>query len=285
MTNRSLCQPDNRKSCGACCGLYNYRGADRARLEAMLRARTEAFLALGRPDPEKLASFSRRVRACEPEGKLLETIYNCEYLGFLDPERRTVGCLLHPARHPSEPDDLRACSFYGAELCAGHLCLSYQKLTPEEAFCVVHSLDDWYLYGICVTDIDLCKAFFREASSRLGEQPSRAVLSREAVREAARAFFSLKLDWPFRTGEDGRFGKYCLTEDEYREARIPYRELGVRPSRYDTIFLSLASRFSSAGEVAAAEEMVDRRIAEFVRACAESPAASLVPLGGSRESG
>jgi len=267
MTTRSLCQPDAQKSCGACCGLYNYRGTNRERLEAMLRRRTEAFSLLGKPDPEKLGSFSRWVRSQEPDGKLLETIYNCEFLGFLDPGARKVGCLLHPARHPAELDDLRACSFYGAELCAGHLCLSYQKLTPEESFCVIRSLDDWYLYGICITDIDLCKAFFREVSSRLGGQPSLAVLAREEVCRAARSFFALKIDWPFRTGEDGRFGKYCLTEDEYREARIPYRDLGVRPSRYDTILLSLASRFSSADELAAAEALVDRRVAAFVRAC------------------
>jgi len=267
MTTPSLCQPDARKSCGACCGLYNYRGASRARLEEMLRRRTDAFEEMGSPTPEKLSAFSRRVRGAEPEGKLLETIYNCEYLGFLDPEGRKVGCLLHPARHPGEVDDLRSCSFYGAELCAGHLCLSYQKLTPEEKFCVVHSLDDWYLYGICITDIDFCKAFFREASARLGEQPSRRTLAGEEARRAARAFFRLKVDWPFRTPEEGRFGKYCLAEDEYREDRIPYEELGVRPSRYDPIFLSLASRFSSARELAAAEATLDARVEAFVRAC------------------
>jgi len=267
MTNGSLCQPDAHKSCGACCGLYNYRGGSRARLEAMLRRRTDAFLRLGRPDPEKLASFSRWVRSVEPGGKLLETIYNCEYLGFLDPEGRKVGCLLHPARHPGEVDDLRSCSFYGAELCAGHLCLSYQKLTPEESFCVIQSLDDWYLYGICITDIDFCKAFFREASSRLGEQPSLAVLAREGACRAARSFFRLKVDWPFRTGDEGRFGKYCLAEDEYREDRIPYQELGILPSRYDTLFLSLASHFSSAAEVAEAEALLDSRVEAFVRAC------------------
>jgi len=222
---------------------------------------------MGRPTPDKLASFSRRVRETEPAGKLLETIYNCEYLGFLDAEGRTVGCLLHPARHRGEVEDLRSCSFYGAELCAGHLCLSYQKLTPEEKFCVIHSLDDWYLYGICITDIDFCKAFFREASARLGAQPSRGTLARADVSRAARAFFRLKVAWPFRSQEEGRFGKYCLAEDEYREDRIPYEDLGLAPSRYDRIFLSLASRFASSEEVVEAERLVDGRVEAFVRAC------------------
>jgi hypothetical protein len=267
MRTQSLCQPDAEKSCGACCGLYNTRGGTRRRLVEMLRRRTEAFLRMGRPTPEKLESFSRWVRSAEPEGKLLETIYNCEYLGFLDPADRTVGCLLHPARHRGETEDLRSCSFYGAELCAGHLCLSYQKLTPEEKFCVIRSLDDWYLYGLCITDIDFCKALFREASARLGAQPSVTVLARPGARQAAREFFSLKEDWPFRTDEEGRFGKYCLAEDEYREDRIPYRELGVRPSRYDAVFLSLASRFTSAEDLAEAEAIVEQRVDALVRAC------------------
>jgi hypothetical protein len=263
----SLCQPGVEKSCGACCGLYNYQGGTRPHLEAMLRRRSEAFRRLGPLSVEKLESFSRWVPEGEPEGKLLETIYNCEYLGFLDPRERTVGCLLHPAQNRGEVEDFRSCSFYGAEICAGHFCLSYQKLTPEEMFCVVNSLDDWYLYGICITDIDFIKAFFKEASARLGEQPSLGVLERDRVRKAALDYFTLKVAWPYRTREEGRFGKYCFAEDEYREARIPYESWGIPPSRFDTIFLSLASTFSSEEEVREAEALVDRRIQAFVRAC------------------
>jgi len=263
----SLCQPDGRKSCGACCGLYNYRGGSRPALEARLRRRSAAFAQLGPLSHEKLQAYSDRIRETEPPGKLLETIYNCEYLGFLDPGERTVGCLLHPSRNRGDVEDFRSCSFYGAELCAGHFCLSYQKLTPEEAFCVIQSLDDWYLYGICVTDIDFVKGLFQEASARLGGQPPVRVLGRDRVREAARDFFSLKVSWPFRTAEEGRFGKYCFAEDEYREARIPYERWAVPVSRFDAVFLSLASSFSSAGEVREAEGLVDRRIEAFVRAC------------------
>jgi len=261
----SLCQPDTEKSCGACCGLYNYQGGSRSLLDKMLRRRTKAFLAMGGLAPDKLSAFSRWVRRTEPDGKLLDTIYNCEFLGFLEQEGRRVGCLLHPAGNHGQ--DFRSCSFYGATLCAGHFCLSYQKLTAEEKACVVYSLDDWYLYGICITDIDLCKAFFRVASGRLGGQPALAVLARAPVRRVAADFFSLKVNWPFRSKEEGRFGKYCLAEDEYREARIPYEKMGTAPSRHDTIFLSLASEFSSAEEVTEAEMLVDLRIDAFVQAC------------------
>ena len=133
---------------------------------------------------------------------------------------------------------------------------------------MIHSLDDWYLYGICITDIDFCKTFFSLASGRLGGQPTLNVLRRDQVLHAARDFFSLKVNWSFRTKEDGRFGKYCLAEDEYREARIPYEGLGVVASPYDALFLSLESEFSSATELREAEKVVDKRIAAFVDACA-----------------
>lgn len=227
--------------------------------------RTERFRSLDRYGPEDLKGFADWVQETEPVGKLLQTIYNCEFLGFLDSGNRRVGCLLHPCQHDGR--DLRECSFYGAELCDGHLCLSYQKLTREEQWSVILSLDDWYLYGICITDIDLCKSLFALAGQRLGGQPTLSVLSRPAVREAARDFFAQKISWPYRTDEEGRFGKYCLAEDEYREARIPYERLGCSKSRYDAIFLSLASHFASAQELIAADRLMDRKIAAFVKSC------------------
>lgn len=265
MESPHLCHPDALKSCGACCGLYNYREASRSSLERRLKDRTERFRNLERYTPEALESFAHSVRKREPQAKLLETIYNCEFLGFVDPQFRRVGCLLHPCLHGGQ--DLRSCSFYGAELCDSHLCLSFQKLSLEEKWALILSLDDWYLYGICVTDIDLCKSLFAHASERLGGQPTLRVLSQPGVWRALRDFFALKITWPHRTGEQGRFGKYCLAEDEYREARIPYESIGCGKSRYDTIFLSLASAFSSAEELREAERRIDCKIAAFVRSC------------------
>ena len=265
LTPCSLCQPDDRKSCGACCGLYNYADWQRPSLAARLRRRTAGLRSLGRLDPPALRAFSAWVRATEPPGKLLETIYNCEYLGFVDPHERRVGCLLHPSLHDGR--DLRDCSFYGADLCAGHFCLSYQKLTAAEKACVVLALDDWYLYGICVTDVDLCKSFFAQASALIGAEPGPSVLAHPEVRGRAAEFFGLKISWPFRSPDGSRFGKYCLAEDEYREARIDYEAIDCAKSPYDAIFLSLASHFESAAALRAAERIVRERIEDFARSC------------------
>ena len=42
-----LCQPDSRKSCGACCGIYNYADSSREALVARLRKTHEVWLQAG----------------------------------------------------------------------------------------------------------------------------------------------------------------------------------------------------------------------------------------------
>ena len=81
-----LCQPDGGKSCGACCGIYNYVDSSREALTLRLRRRTERFQRTVR-GPEDLAAFSRAVRAAEDQARRFEVIYCCEYAGFLDADR------------------------------------------------------------------------------------------------------------------------------------------------------------------------------------------------------
>ena len=71
----------------------------------------------------------------------------------------------------------------------------------------------------------------------------------------------------FRSREPGRFGKYCLAEDEYREATIPYNEIGCDKSPYDTFFLCFESHFNSVAEIREAEALLDQRLGAFVNAC------------------
>ncbi len=249
-----LCQPDESKSCGACCGLYNYQVNSRAVLIDRLRRRTEIFAAL-RGDPDH---YRREVAALEG-AKLYETIYNCEFLGFVDKGYKRVGCLLHPQFNNGA--DLRGISFYGEELCRQHLCPSHEKLTTAEKEVVIRLLDDWYLYGLCITDIDLIKSYLFHIQNAVGEECDPARLdTRPTLKRLMQEFFSWKEHWPFRRKEALRFGKYYFVEGEYHIARIDYEGLGLDPSPYDGIFLSLASEFGDRAEVSAAEEMVRKNI-------------------------
>lgn len=254
-----LCQPDARKSCGACCGLYNYADSSKKSLIGRLRTRTELFrkTVRGRDD---LQGFSDLVRGMEDNAKLYEVIYCCEYLGFIEAERK-VGCLLHPMQNGGT--DLRDVSFYGRALCDGHFCPSYHYISPAEKKALLHILDDWYLFGLCVTDIDLVKEYFRMISEEVGEMPHPDNFLKPELKDAASRFFELKLSWPFRSSAANRFGKYYFEGTQYMIHYIDYERLGCERSRYNAMFLSLASEFNDAGEIAAAERLIEKHIKDF----------------------
>ncbi len=160
----NLCQPGRGKSCAACCGIYNYLDSAREALLRRLRQRTDRFRADVR-GVEDLSTFSRSILAVEDQTRRFAVIHSCEYAGFLDNEEKLVGCLLHPASNGGI--DMRDVSFYGRELCSGHICPSYHFLSSLERGILIDLLDDWYLYGLCITDIDLIKDYIRHISDRL----------------------------------------------------------------------------------------------------------------------
>jgi hypothetical protein len=125
-------------------------------------------------------------------------------------------------------------------------------------------VDDWYLYGLVITDIDLAKAYCRHLHDRLGTTFASHLVERCELRDTVHGFFALKLHWPFRTSEATRFGKHRFSGTSYRETRIDYENLGVRPSPYDAIFLSLASEFRAGKEVREAERIIDSHLERFV---------------------
>jgi hypothetical protein len=257
-----LCQPDIHKSCGACCGLYNYADSTKESLVTRLRRRTDLFHKTA-TCPDGVREFSEMVVYSEDQTKLYEVIYCCEYVGFLDDGEKKVGCLLHPER--SNGIDLRGASFYGKKLCEGHLCPSYHYLTKAEQLALINSTDDWYLYGLCVTDIDLVKSYFRMLSEKVCEMPSPDIFKEGVFREIVLRFFSFKVSWPFRANATNRFGKYYFDGSEYMINRIDYEKLGCEKSRFDSIFISLSSEFKNVKELREGEILIESNIDEFVR--------------------
>ena len=258
----SLCQPDSSKSCGACCGLYNWEEHSRKTLLSMLEKRSALFLSLGR-DPEIFQEVCAR-EMFHSNPKLLEEVYNCEFLGFLDGGKKRVGCLLHPS--VNEGQDLRDHCFYGEEICAGHHCPSHSHLTPVERKSIVLALEDWYLYGLVITDIDLVKDFFHQVQSRLGDSVREERMENFQVREALREFFTLKEYWKFASHRN-RLGKYYFSCSEYQVARIEYeKNWRIKPSRFDKILISLESDFQTREDIFEAESIIERKITRFLRA-------------------
>jgi len=266
MTNFShhaihLCQPDSEKSCGACCGLYNWKDHSRPAIEAILDLQTAMFAPFQKSESDFDRYRELRASALNNE-KLFETIYNCEFIGFIDSERHRVGCMLHPM--VTGGCDLRDHCFYGAEICSGHFCPGYSCFTTAQQRSVVNATSDWYLYGLTITDIDLVKEFFKHVEDSIGESIKEKKLADAAIAEVLADFFSLKEHWPFKAREN-RLGKYYFSAAEYHVARIDYEaRWGLPASRFDKILVSLESDLATEAALRQAEAAIDGYIKKFI---------------------
>jgi len=177
----------------------------------LLWARTRLFRHYP-PTSKGLEAYQAKARRLVSSPPLCAEVIRCEFLGFVDQGGRRVGCLLHPALHGQ---DLRDLSPYGRELCERHLCPSHYYLTEGEKRLVAGVLDDWYLYGLVITDLDLVRESLRLVADQVGQMPSPEDLRRESFRRALGEFLSLKERWPFRDSRP-RLGKYYFSQGEYR---------------------------------------------------------------------
>jgi hypothetical protein len=261
MTRIHLCQPDNLKSCGACCGIYNYVGNTREELSVRFNYR-EKLIQKVRHGGLSLEAYRDAIRHREDGRRIYKTIFTCEFAGWLDGERKKVGCMIHPMQNNGS--DMRDVSFYGREICEGHFCPSYQKLNENESRIIVDTIDDWYLFGAVITDIDFVKTFFRIAQNRIGEEIKPVLVSvSPKLKDVINRYYHLKVSWPFRDSKRPRFGKYYFVGEEYDIDKIDYAGLGAIAPVYDPIFLSLSSAFESRKELDVAINMLDVLIDEF----------------------
>lgn len=155
-----LCQPDKQKSCAWCCGLYNSHDTSRAGLARKLRARTEEFISTRRT-VEAILYFSESNREKEKSQLLDPEFYSCEFVGFLNEEETLVGCMLHPLARGNGGTDWRGLSFHGAMACKGFFCRSYRELSTVQKEIILSTVNDWFLFGLVISDADLIHSFFR----------------------------------------------------------------------------------------------------------------------------
>ena len=161
-----LCQPDVQKSCAWCCGLYNCFHRSRSELVSKLRARTEEF-ARTRRTVEGILSFSENNREKEKNQLVDPDFYSCEFVGFLNEEETLVGCMLHPLARGNGGTDWRGLSFHGAMACQGFFCRCYRELSPVQKQIILSTVDDWFLYGLLISDADFLHSFFRMVEENL----------------------------------------------------------------------------------------------------------------------
>lgn len=261
-----LCQPGGGASCGACCGLYNFRDHSRAALAEVLGRQTDALAGVARTR-EAFREVAARVRAQQPAPAFAQ-VRVCPLLGFLDPERKQVGCMAHPRQTGGV--DLRDCGVYTADLCQSFECPSFIWLTDGQARLVRAACPDWYLYGLIVTDVEYVRGALRLIEDALARpvDPDALVASPPAL-AAMRALFQLKENREAGNGDIfGRFAPGADGEPSLRQ--IDYGALGARPAPEDDLVLCLGIEIRSAQALAQARAVVRARV-EAVVAAVERP--------------
>lgn len=174
-----LCQPDARKGCSACCGLFNFSDISRERLEGYLSASQER-------------AETARIQ-CTVHGREIGTVpdardhtsHICPFQGFIAPGR--PGCTLHPGVCGC---DCRDRSLFGSKICDGFLCPAHAILDPMERELLVEAVDDWYPYAIALIDPEAFRWIAREARAlapgmRADDDASRSAITSALLARAA----------------------------------------------------------------------------------------------------
>lgn len=248
-----LCQPDKQKSCAWCCGLYNSQDTSRAGLARKLKARTEEF-ANTRRTVEGILYFSEKNREKEKSRLLDPEFYSCEFVGFLNEEETRVGCMLHPLARGNGGTDWRGLSFHGAMACQGFFCRSYRELSTVQKKIILSTVDDWFLFGLVISDADFIHSFFRLVEEKLIDP---ATLLMPAPAKLVREFFHWKINWPYRNSgsKTKSIDPRALPGTKKDIRRKEPEQQALAP--LDQIFVDLSSQFRSPSERKSAEEKVN----------------------------
>jgi hypothetical protein len=253
----NLCRPDNSKSCAACCGLYNVTDGTRPTLQSKLDARTNLFRTVDRT-PDALNEYEEHIRSVEHAPAHDAVIHVCEFSGFVDPHGRSVGCMLHPSASGNAGIDLRGMCHYGSMACKSFYCPAWTELPLLHRNVITEIIDDWYLYGLVITDVNFVLSLFRLVEQRLRKRIDPSFLNRRRARRAFLTMLQWKDTWPLSGNSSTRLSRYYVNDMSTKDARDGCGEIS-------RLVESLRFTFDTDGIMNGADEMVMAGIEEFVQ--------------------
>ena len=259
-----LCQVNERVSCGACCGLYNVADVSRTALEAMIADRTQRFVSIPR-EADAIVAFGRKTLEDQRGRGPFPEFHHCPFVGLVGQQLARVGCLLHPLAAGNDGVDYRGLSYYGSMACRLYFCPTHPRLSSSVKTIVRETADNWYEYGLIVTEASLLEAFFTGLEHRL-EAPVKAedILQWRSCRQLLRKFLQMKIDWPYRRFTDPGPCNYVFDDHIYTKTDTTYPHGTAKLSPYDVIFRELESGFDAEKDLRRAEETVGRMFDNLV---------------------
>jgi hypothetical protein len=254
----NLCRPDDRKSCAACCGLYNVSEATRPALRKNLQTRTILFRQTER-SAEALQNFESIIRESGAVYRLDDAIHVCEFTGFLDEAFRIVGCMLHPTSPGNRGIDLRGLCHYGSMACKTFFCPAWEEMDLRHRGILVDAIDDWHLYGLVITDVDFVGSLLGLVEERLGEALEPERLSSSPALGIFKQMLSWKDSWPFDHSSSLRRSRY------YFKGSIPPHGHAYE-AHCARLLDAIRFTFGIDDEMAGAERFVQQMVEDFVSA-------------------
>lgn len=252
-----LCQVSVTVSCGACCGLYNLPNLSREKLEVLLSRRAEEFASVPRTE-EGIYEFKRRNKGPHRLSRPFPGFHHCPFLGFISGEKTCVGCLLHPTAPGNNGIDYRSLSWYGEEACRTYFCPTKRKLPAVYQSILTQTIDNWYVYGLIVTEHALVTAYFKEIEFRLGRHIAvRDYTQNIEATNAFREFAELKCTWPYRRDDYPGPCSFFFENGLYSRSGVFRKTPDIPSSSYEKILEELDSGFSCAIEIVAADQLLD----------------------------
>lgn len=260
----NLCVPDSRKSCAACCGLYNVFDATRPALQEKLQTHTKIFRRTAR-STGALFAFEEKIRGFQADSPVDEAIHVCEFTGFVDEDSRVPGCLLHPTAPGNGGVDLRGLCHYGSMACKAFFCPAWEGIELRQRMIVVRLVEDWHLYGLVATDLDFLGALFRLVEGRLRRRLTSDFLDRnQNARRIFRQMLQWKDDWPLRGSSRLRRSRYyCKPSDESNSR--DRQEIG------DCLLGCIRFTFGLSDTNGSDAHLVEETLEHLVEACSPSP--------------
>jgi hypothetical protein len=260
-----LCQVNARVSCGACCGLYNVADLSRESLSRMLALRTRRFARTPRT-VMGIEAFARTTAAAESQARPFAELHHCPFIGLIGEPPGRVGCLLHPLGEGNHGVDFRGLSYYGGMACRTYFCATTKKLRPRWKLVLRQVSDEWYLFGLVVTEMELLTAIFEHLESRMGQPLDGSMVVQTSAGTRLKQLLSLKCRWPFRPPSHGTACHYLFDDNAYPKPVVDYHRLGTAPSLYDSILCQMPSDFRSEQALRRAEALVESHLTAAAQA-------------------
>lgn len=254
-----LCQVRPGVSCGACCGLYNVDDASRSAVYGMLQKRTELFASVKR-NYEDVLAFADKIAGIENQTRPIEDFHHCPYIGFMDTDPVSPGCLLHPRASGNNGLDLRGISYYGGMTCNMYFCPSCRELPERYKKILRYAADDWYLFGLLITESEAIKCFFENIEKDMGRMldPDEISFSDDFYM-AVRSFMNLKTEWPFR--KSGILVNYFFKDGD----GLPvYEDKFSLKTRWTPVLKAFRSEISCSKDLESAIDLLERTAANLI---------------------